>query len=301
MPNVIAPTVDRWRSMTDEERTAFLVGVIEAFSDPRRAMSEGAPHRKAKGRALDLLSLHFQSMGRAIYLAEELAVLYPGEAAFVPDILAVVDVPQPEDDQRLAWVVAEEGRGLSFVLEVLHRGDRKKDLVDNVERYAHVGIPEYFVYDRARQQVHGYRLAGGGRYQRIVPQFGRYTSEVLGLDLGVQGGTLRFFQGMAELFGSSDLIGRLKSMVEDLEAKAEDAQAERESAQAERESAQARVDEALAGLRDGVLAVLSARGVGCTDEERARVLACSDAATLHGWLLRAATASASSEVFTPST
>src|SRR5262245_36984624 len=43
----------------------------------------------------------------------------------------------------LAWVVAEEGKGLDFVLEVLHKGDRNKDLVENVERYAQLGIPEY--------------------------------------------------------------------------------------------------------------------------------------------------------------
>jgi Uma2 family endonuclease len=54
-------------------------------------------------------------------------------------------------------VVAEEQRGLDFVLEVLHLGNRKKDLVDNVERYARLRIPEYFVYDRARQQILGYR------------------------------------------------------------------------------------------------------------------------------------------------
>src|SRR5206468_6940193 len=64
--------------------------------------------------------------------------------------------------------LADEGKGLDFVLEVLHRGDRKKDLVENVERYARLRIPEYFIYDRARQQINGYRLAGAKRYQRIV-------------------------------------------------------------------------------------------------------------------------------------
>ncbi|WP_437947803.1 Uma2 family endonuclease [Sorangium sp. So ce296] len=62
-------------------------------------------------------------------------------------------------------------------------------------RYARLGIPEYFVYDRLRQQVHGYRLPApdAPRYQRIVPQMGRYSSAVLGLDLAVSGGKLQFF------------------------------------------------------------------------------------------------------------
>lgn len=102
-------------------------------------------------------------------------------------MLAVVDVPQPEDDERLAWVVADEGRGLDVVLEVLHRGDREKDLVDDVERYARLGIPEYFVYDREKQRVHGDRLATADarRYDRVVPQAGHIASRILGVDLAV--------------------------------------------------------------------------------------------------------------------
>ncbi len=37
--------------------------------------------------------------------------------------------------------------------------------------------------------------------------------------LSVQQGRLRFFQGMAELFGTAELLGRLTGMVEDLQAK----------------------------------------------------------------------------------
>jgi Uma2 family endonuclease len=78
-------------------------------------------------------------------------------------VLAVLDVPQPEDDERMAWVVADEGKGLDLVLEVLHHADRNKDLVENVERYARLGIPEYFVYDRARQRIHGHRRSPRSR------------------------------------------------------------------------------------------------------------------------------------------
>lgn len=297
-----APTVEAWRAMTVAEQERFLLEVLDALSDPRSAMAEGRPHKKAKGRVIDTLGLHFGAIGRVIYLAEEMAVLYPGEEVFSPDILAVADVPQPEDDERLAWVVADEGRGIDFVLEVLHRGDRKKDLVENVERYARLGIPEYFVYDRGRQQIHGYRLAGpeARRYQRVVPQLGRYASAVLGLDLAISGGTLRFFYGMSELFGSADLIARLGSMMADLEAKAEQAQARAEQAQAEREQAQAERVRALTALREGLSAMLRARGVDFPEDARARVAACDDVATLQGWLLRATAAGSAAEVFSES-
>ena len=215
-PVPVGPSLERWREMSSDERARFIDSVNDALSQPALAMTEGRPHRLAKSRTLDVLGLHFGAIGRTIYLADELAVIYPGEPGFSPDILAVLDVPQIENDERMAWVVADEGKGIDLAIEVLHAGDRKKDLVDNVERYARLGIPEYFVYDRARQQIVGYRLGERARYERIVPQGGRVRSAVLALDLAIQGGSLRFFHGTAELFGTSDLVLRLSGMVEDL-------------------------------------------------------------------------------------
>lgn len=281
----VGPSVEEWRAMTPAARERFLLEVIDALSDVRITMSEGRPHKRAKSRAADMLGLHFKKLGRVVYVAEEMAVVYPGEPSFTPDVLAVLDVPQPDDDPRMAWVVADEGKGLDFVLEVLDRGDRRKDLVENVERYARIGVPEYFVYDRANQRLIGHRLASAGvgaaRYERIVPQGGRYTSTVLGLDLAIQGGTLRFFLGMSELFGSDDLIGRLTGMVESLEAKSE--------------AAATKADQAVAGLRAGVLAALESRGVACPDEARERIAICDDPLILQGWLLGVLTARTAAE------
>jgi len=281
-PAPVGPTAVEWAAMSELARERFLVRVLDALSDPRDAMTEGRPHKRAKARALDMLGLHFKAMGRVVYLAEEMAVVYPGEEVFGPDLLAVLGVPQPENDERMAWVVADERKGLDFVLEVLHRGDRTKDLVDNVARYARLGIPEYFVYDRAHQQIHGHRLGAGARYERVVPQSGRFTSNVLGLDLAIQGGTLRFFQGMAELFGSTDLISRLTGMLGDLEAKAE--------------HAEAKAEHAVDALRAGLVAVLEARGMSWSDDERSRIASCDNPATLQRWLIRAATASSNASI-----
>ena len=68
--------------MSPDERERLLEKVLDALSDPRAAMSEGRPHKKAKTRSLDMLGLHFGATGRIIYLAEEMAVLYPGEEVF---------------------------------------------------------------------------------------------------------------------------------------------------------------------------------------------------------------------------
>jgi Uma2 family endonuclease len=206
--SLIAPTEDEWHAMSPDDRMRLLVDINEALSDPPIAMSEGRQHKKAKNAVLDELGLHYSSIGRAIYLAEEMAVLYPGQESFSPDILVVMDVPQPEDDERLAWVVVEEGKGLDLVIEVLHRGDRHKDLVASVERYAQLSIPEYFVYDRLEQQIHGYRLPQptATRYERIGPQFGHYTSIVLGLDLAVVVGKLQRWLLLAATAGTVEEI-----------------------------------------------------------------------------------------------
>ncbi|MEP7120919.1 MAG: Uma2 family endonuclease [Byssovorax sp.] len=296
---VIAPTEEAWRAMRPAARESFLLRVLDALSDPASAMTEGRRHKKAKTRTIDALGLHFSTIGRAVYLAEEMAVMYPGEAVFSPDVLAVVDVVEPEDDARMAWVVADEGKGLDLVIEVLHHGSRSKDLIDNVERYSKLGIPEYFVYDRLHQLIYGYRLTGerARRYQRIVPQFGRHASGVLGLDLGIEGGALRFFNGTAELPGSGDLIGRLNRMVTDLEARAEEAATQAMQAQEQATQAQEQATQALTALREGIAALLGKRGLACSDAARATLASCSDATTLQRWLFRAMSAATADEVF----
>jgi Uma2 family endonuclease len=254
LPLPTVPTVDAWRAMTPAARERFVIEVNAALTGPADVMGEGQPHRNAKSRILDALGLHFRAIGRVVYLADDLGVHYPGEEPFAPDILAVLDVPQPEEDERMAWVVADEGKGPDLVIEVLYKGDRDKDLVENVERYARLGISEYFVYDRLRQQIHGFRLnAGASRYQRILPQLGHHASRVLCLDLAIIGNNLRFLSGEATLPFSADLISRLQGMVEGLESRAHEAQAAAEQAQATaaearaaREAAEARTDEVCA-------------------------------------------------------
>jgi Uma2 family endonuclease len=286
------PTAEAWRAMTPAERLRLQVEINAALSGPADAMGEGQPHNRAKSRTIDALGLHFKTIGRVVYLAEELAVLYPGEKPFSPDILAVLDVEPSEDDERMSWMVVDEGKGPDLVIEVLHRGNRDKDLVENVVRYARLGISEYFVYDRARQQIHGYRLPepGAPRYQRILPRLGHCRSRVLGLDLAILGNTLRFLSGEATLPLSADLITRLQGMVESLESKADQAQAQIDQAQAQ-------ADQAIDGLREALLTVLDLRAIPCSDDARARIAASTDPATLRRWLLQAKTAATLEAVF----
>lgn len=280
----IAPSEERWREMTREERERFIESVNEALSDPLVTMSEGRPHKKAKSRALDMLGLHFRALGRRIYLAEEFSVIYPSAEPFTPDVLAVLDVEEPEDDQRMSWVVQDEGKGLDWVFEVIWAGDRKKDLVKNVERYASLGIKEYFAYDKKQERIYGYRLIPEGRrYQPILAQAGLYRSNVLGLDLAIVDGTLRFYQGAAELYDTAHLIRRLEGMVANLEKKKDSAEKEAERG---REI-----------TRRGILTILAVRGVGCSEEAKQMIKECIDMDMLERWHDQASIATCEADVF----
>jgi len=240
-----APSVDAWSRLSEAER-ARLVAALPADM-PEAMPSEGDRHLSAKVDVRDVLRSYFQRAGRRIYVAAELTVYYPDEARFAPDVLAVADVDPRE---REKWVVSAEGKGLDWVMEIVVSGDRRKDLVENVERYARLGIAEYFVHEPGRAALHGFRLpAQGRRYEPIVPQQGRWTSRVLGLDLSLEPGRVRFFQGTASLLDQRELAERLEAMIAEVTARAgeEARRAEEEARRAEEE--RARADRLAARLR----------------------------------------------------
>lgn len=253
-----APSSEVWERMTPEQQEQ-VVAMLPARVPEHLAPPEGDLHRKAKETAVDALDGFFRAARRRVYVTSEIAVYYPNEPLFAPDVMAVLDV-EPHD--RSSWIVSREGKGLDFVLEVHVAGDFSKDHVKNVERYARLGIREYFLYDRARSSLHGYRLPTSGRlvYERIVPQLGRYTSSVLGLDLALIEGKLRFLFGEATLPQTAEILNRVGAMLNDvmdhkdalermLAEERSALEAERSALEAERaarEAAEAKLAEALA-------------------------------------------------------
>jgi len=248
-----APSEEAWARMTDAERKA-VVASLPADVPFELNPSEGDPHQKATIRARQTLDSFFKRIGRKVYVSSNLGVYYPGEPRFAPDVIAVCDV---EPHERMKWVVNAEKKGLDFVLEIHASGDRAKDLVRNVERYARLGIPEYFVLDVHRRSITGYRLpqsAGRRAYKPIVPQAGRYSSEKLKLELTIEAGKLRFLVGMATVPEEEELIGKLEAALgEALAARTEESTRAEEEArlreEAERALAEARAE--IERLRNG--------------------------------------------------
>ncbi len=224
-----APSQEIWDRMSPEERDR-VVAMLPIEVPIELQPPEGDYHRLAKTRTTDTLDAFFRRIGREIYVSSELGVFYPDEPRFSPDVFAVLDVdPHP----RTRWAVSAEGKGLDLVIEVHYAGDTAKDYELNVERYARLGITEYFIFDRHKLGLRGYRLpqsedaARGGRgrvYRPILPQQGRYTSEVLGLDLMIENDKLRFLLGMAEIPEAEELVVKLGAMLDQVLLNRQDAE-----------------------------------------------------------------------------
>ncbi|HEX3483109.1 MAG TPA: Uma2 family endonuclease [Kofleriaceae bacterium] len=238
----MAPSVEEWEALSPAEREAVVAALPGEVTYDEMAMPEGDRHAKAKARALDALRGFFTRQRRRIYLAQELPIYYPAEPRFAPDLLAVLDA---DDVDRDKWVVHAEGKGLDWVLEVHVGGDRKKDAERNVTRYARLGIPEYFLYDRARNQLAAYRLASPDArvYAPIVPNHGLYESRVLGLEIQVDEDRLRFYAGTALLLESEELIARVQAMYDAAQRRAEEEAQRREEAERLRDDAERLRDE----------------------------------------------------------
>ena len=238
----MAPSAEEWEALSPAEREAVVAALPGEVTYDEMAMPEGDRHAKAKARALDALRGFFTRQRRRIYLAQELPLYYPAEPRFAPDLLAVLDA---DDVDRDKWVVNAEGKGLDWVLEVHVGGDRKKDAERNVTRYARLGIPEYFLYDRARNRLAAYRLASPDArvYTPIVPNHGLYESRVLGLEIQVDEDRLRFYAGTALLLESEELIARVQAMYDAAQRRAEDEAQRREEAERLREEAERRREE----------------------------------------------------------
>jgi Uma2 family endonuclease len=225
-----APTQQEWERMSVEEREQVVESLPGEVTWDEMAMPEGDLHTQGKMETLDVLRGYFSRQRRQVYLGTELPVYYPGERRFAPDLVVVRDVPT---HPRSKWVVLHEGKGLEWVMEVHVGGDRKKDAEFNVERYARLGIPEYFIYDRARERLEAYRLPSpeARRYERIPPEAGRYRSEVLGLELELAHGKLRLWAGNALLLQSHELLEQVQRLREEAERRADEEARQREEAE----------------------------------------------------------------------
>ena len=114
-----------------------------------------------------------------------------GRKRVFPDVYVVVDHAQePSGTYR----VGVTGRPPDVVFELAVASSLGRDLGEKVEKYAEMGVAEYFVFDVDKVAIpgllKGYRLGAGGEYEEIprlptADGLVRLHSERLKLDVGV--------------------------------------------------------------------------------------------------------------------
>ncbi len=238
-----APSHEAWLAMTPAQRAAVVAALPASMTEAELSAPEGDEHFDAKSEGRDTLRTHFNRSEKRIYVGAEVPVYYPDEDRFSPDVFAVCSV---DTHPRKSWIVDAEGRGLDWVLEIVVHGDRRKDLEENVRRYARLRIPEYFVFDKLRGLLRGWRLNDPAIavYTPITPKHGVFRSETLGLELFVEARRLRFRQGNAFILAPQDIILHLEGTVTDTVVALEEAEQQREEAEQQREEAEQQREEA---------------------------------------------------------
>ena len=168
------------------------------------------------------LKNHFR--GRGVYAAGDLFVyLEEGNPrnCIAPDLFVVLGAGDHLRDTYKVW---EEPGGLpDFVLEIVSPSTWRQDLGPKRERYASLGVTEYWLHDpharHLRPPLAGHRLVDGVYEALPVRDTLRgpsIRSDVLRLELCLDGERLRFFDPARERF--------LRSY-EEAEARIEEAEA----------------------------------------------------------------------------
>jgi Uma2 family endonuclease len=163
-------------------------------------MAESDFQRKPLTYAVEALSIHFQARAD-VYVSGNLFIYYEEgnpQAVVAPDVFVVVGAEKRDRSSYLLW---QEPKAPDFVMEITSRSTRSED--QGVKRgvYAFLGVREYVQYDPTgdylQPQLMGFGLVGEN-YQPLpattLPD-GTLSlhSAVLGLDLRLEHGRLRFY------------------------------------------------------------------------------------------------------------
>ena len=185
-----------------------------------------------------------------VYVSGNLLIYYQEgnfNASVAPDVFVVFGVP---NHIRPTYKVWEEGKSPDFVMEITSRHTRHKDQGEKRELYESLGVREYWQYDPTGDYLEprlcGLRLVGG-EYEKLgETRLGDGTlamySAVLGLEVRIEGGELRFHDpetGESISTFTEQRQGRQQAEQALQQAEQERQQAEQERQQAEQERQQA--------------------------------------------------------------
>ncbi|MBR8835859.1 MAG: Uma2 family endonuclease [Stigonema ocellatum SAG 48.90 = DSM 106950] len=174
--------------------------IIYPVSDGQ-PMAESDPARDYLIYSVEALDIYFQDR-QDVYVSGNMFIYYKKgvpSAVVAPDVFVVFGVDKKKRLTYKLW--QEEGKVPSFILEITSATTQENDETEKPLKYAALGVQEYFQYDPIGDYLNP-RLKGvnllKGKYQPIVSNtlldgVLSIHSEVLGLDLRLIDGELRFY------------------------------------------------------------------------------------------------------------
>ncbi len=161
-----------------------------------KPMAETDLHRDLMLMLIEMLKEYYRDAPRT-YVSGNLLVFYEQgnrRRHVSPDVFVVRGVPK---QQRINYLVWEEGKAPEFVIELTSSSTRNEDLHTKFDLYQDtLRVKEYFLFDPygdyLSPQLQGYRLRQGV-YRPIRPVDNRLPSQVVRLHLEAQGNQLRLF------------------------------------------------------------------------------------------------------------
>lgn len=157
-------------------------------------MAETDLHRQQMIDLLDALEEHYRD-DHQVYVTGNIFLYYLDEdkvrQAVAPDVFVVRGV---EKKTRRIYLLEEEGKAPNVVIELTSVSTKLEDLNTKRLVYASLGVGEYFLFDpygeALRPTLRGFLLENG----QYIPMMGnRLNSEVLGMELRLEGGQLRLY------------------------------------------------------------------------------------------------------------
>ncbi len=157
--------------------------------------------------AVGALRVHFRHR-QDVYVVGNLLLYYEEgnrAASVAPDVFVVFGVP---DHVRRTYLLWQEGKTPDFVLEVTSQSTRQVDQGRKRDLYERLGVSEYWQYDPTADYLdpplQGLILSDG-RYGTALPlervgRVWRAGSPILGLNLCLDGGVLRFHDPLTDAY-----------------------------------------------------------------------------------------------------
>ncbi len=228
---------------------------IERFPDfPPRDDMQNPLHLYRPG-FITALDIHFGSSPTTFVLSETPIGWRPsGSRAgiLIPDLMIAFDVDPDVIISQRGYSIDEHGKPPDFVLEVASPSTGRRDYTDKRAGYADFGVPEHWLFDSSGGRYHLSPLSGDsladGAYrpipiERVDENRLRGRSEVLGLDLCWEYGSLRWWDPVSESYlptHREDNIGRAEERQGRIAAERERVVERQGRIEAERERAEER-------------------------------------------------------------